>query len=549
MGEGFSNDRDRTAKQDARPSPISGQGSTSTPPKTPETKEKGLILKWAIGAIVFGAIAMLALSQDNLRNWRPLVTLKNWRSFIPENDSSPIVTDPLPPPQKAVSGLGRIEPKGETIFLSEGQGIGQSSNKLKALFVEVGDRVRQGQAIAILDSRDRLLQSLAVAQQEVKIAQANLAQVKAGAKTGDLLAQQAEIARLEAEVPRDLEAQQATIDRLDAQRRGDILTQNATLARLEAQLNGDITAQEATIRRLQAEIQGNIQAQQATIERLKAELANAEIEDWRHEQLYLEGAISQSLFDSKRLAAQTARERLEEARVILTEIMATGQEQINEAEATLTRISRTGIKQIEEVRANLERIKQTADAEIAQAQTTLKRIRETGEEQINRARSTLDSLAEVRPVDVQAAETEVALAIASVAQAQVELDLAYIKSPINGRVLDVFTRPGESISNNGIVEIGQTQEMYVVAEIYETDISQVRLGQRAEIISDAIADELEGTVEQIGWKIGKRDILDTDPAADVDVRVVEVKIRLDREHSQKVSGLTNLQVEVKIFIE
>ena len=130
MSEGFSNDRARTAKQEAQSSPISGQGSTSTPGKTPETKPKGFILKWAIALVVFGAIAMVALYQDNLRNWIPLETLKNWRSLIPENDSSPIVTEPLPPPQKAVSGLGRIEPKGETILLSEGQGIGQSSNCL-----------------------------------------------------------------------------------------------------------------------------------------------------------------------------------------------------------------------------------------------------------------------------------------------------------------------------------------------------------------------------------------------------------------------------------
>lgn len=41
-------------------------------------------------------------------------------------------------------------------------------------------------------------------------------------------------------------------------------------------------------------------------------------------------------------------------------------------------------------------------------------------------------------------------------------------------------------------------------------------------------------------------MLDTDPVADVDARVVEVKIRLHPEDSQKVANLTNLQVNVVI---
>lgn len=543
MGKECSNKRDRMLKKK--------QGSISETPSGSDARkilamlfnhnqDKGLIPTWAIALVVLGAISTGGFS---------LYTLIDSHSHL----SGDIATTPgnltLATP-KAVSGLGRIEPKGETIELSaqRGQGIAQSSQKLDELLVEVGDLVRSGQVIAILDSRDRLLGSLQVAKQQVRIAQAKLAQVKAGAKSGDILAQEAEISRLQAQVPRDLQAQQATITRLEAQRRGDILAQEATIARLEAQLTGEVTAQSATVKRLVAQLQGNVEAQQATIDRLNAELVNAQTEYRRYEQLYFDGAISQSLFDTKRLAAQTAQKRLEEAEVTLKEIMATGQEQIKEAQATLTRIAGTGQKQIEEAQANLERIQSTSDAAIAEAQTNLNRIRETGNAQIDRATSTLDSLAEVRVVDIKVAETEVERAIASVAQAQVELEQVYIKSPIDGRVLDIYTRPGESISNDGIVEVGQTDEMYVVAEIYETDIRQVRLGQRASITSAAIGDELEGTVAQIGWKIGKRDVLDTDPAADVDVRVVEVKIRLDRDDSEKVAGLTNLQVEVRIYI-
>ncbi|NEO72416.1 HlyD family efflux transporter periplasmic adaptor subunit, partial [Moorena sp. SIO3H5] len=101
---------------------------------------------------------------------------------------------------------------------------------------------------------------------------------------------------------------------------------------------------------------------------------------------------------------------------------------------------------------------------------------------------------------------------------------------------------------NGIVELGQTDQMMVVAEVYESDISKVKLGQKVTIISESKAFEgkLNGTIVRIGQQIDKQDVLDTDPAADVDARVVEVDIRLNQEDSKTVTDLTNSQVIVKI---
>jgi len=93
-------------------------------------------------------------------------------------------------------------------------------------------------------------------------------------------------------------------------------------------------------------------------------------------------------------------------------------------------------------------------------------------------------------------------------------------------------------------EFGQTQTMYVVAEVYETDIGKISVGQRATITSDALSMDLTGTVERIGLKIGKKDVLDTDPVAKTDARVIETYILLD--NSNAVARYTNLQVEVSI---
>jgi HlyD family secretion protein len=89
----------------------------------------------------------------------------------------------------------------------------------------------------------------------------------------------------------------------------------------------------------------------------------------------------------------------------------------------------------------------------------------------------------------------------------------------------------------------------VVAEVYESDVARVKVGQKATITSrnGAFTDTLTGQVEEIGWQIFKNNVLDDDPAANADARVVEVKIRLD--NSDRVESLTNLQVDVTINIQ
>lgn len=129
-------------------------------------------------------------------------------------------------------------------------------------------------------------------------------------------------------------------------------------------------------------------------------------------------------------------------------------------------------------------------------------------------------------------------------RARSELELSRVRSPIDGQVLEIHAREGERVGSEGVAELGQTSAMYVVAEIYETDIGRVRVGERAKIRSPALPHELEGEVERIGIKIGKKDVLSTDPVADADARVVEVEVRL--LEPELAAALTNLRVEVLI---
>lgn len=136
------------------------------------------------------------------------------------------------------------------------------------------------------------------------------------------------------------------------------------------------------------------------------------------------------------------------------------------------------------------------------------------------------------------------VARAQLRYAEAELARSTVRAPFDGQVLAVHARSGERVGPKGIVELGRTDEMYAIAEVYETDVRRIKVGQRAKVSSPALEAPLEGAVERVGMKIGKLDALSTDPAARTDARVVEVEIRLD--DSEPVKGLTNLQVEVAI---
>jgi HlyD family secretion protein len=260
-------------------------------------------------------------------------------------------------------------------------------------------------------------------------------------------------------------------------------------------VESSIAVQQAEIDRLQAELATTKMVRQAAIERTQAQMRNDRADYQRYQKLYQEGVIS--------------------------------------------------ISDLENRRKNLE----TAAAETKEAQAQLENTKKTLLVQIQQEKSKLKQLSAIRQVDVQVAQAELEYALSQLQKAKAELEDFYVRIPVSGQVLKVNTRVGERVNpDQGIVDLGQTDEMYVIAEVYETDVPRVRVGQKAIMISEngGFTEKLQGTVEQIGLQIQKTDLLDTDPASDKNARVVEVKIRLDPQDSKKVAGLTYMQVRVKI---
>ena len=287
-------------------------------------------------------------------------------------------------------------------------------------------------------------------------------------------------------------------DRLQAElteAKAEVNIIKAKIAQIQAGAKpGEITAQKAIIDRLAAESQGDIDTQKVTLEKLQSELLNAEAENHRYQELYTAGAISASQRDSKNLNVETAKKSLQAAQSQLKKLELSSQQKIKEASATLNQIS------------------------------------------------------EVRKVDVQAAIAELNRADAVVKKATINLQKAYVKSPQNGQVFEIYTHPGELISNNGIADIGKTSQMYVVAEVYESDITKIIQGKQVRIVSDTFSQELQGKVERIGLQVRKQNLTNTDPSSNIDNRIIKVHIRLNKASSHQAAKFTNMQVKAIISL-
>jgi HlyD family secretion protein len=202
---------------------------------------------------------------------------------------------------------------------------------------------------------------------------------------------------------------------------------------------------------------------------------------------------------------------------------------------------------------------QVAKAVVAERQADLLQTSSTLRAQISQARAERQELGEVRPVDLDIAQAQLAKAKILIKQRRTYLQDVQVRAPIDGQILRINTRIGEQVNTSqGIMELAQTKQMLVALEVPEIDINKITVGQSAMITGEygGFKGKLKGRVDSIGWQVGRRAIQNANasgagsptgnPSNDQNARIVVVKVRIDPSDSPKVAALTNMQVRVKV---
>ncbi|MGC4081515.1 MAG: efflux RND transporter periplasmic adaptor subunit [Vicinamibacterales bacterium] len=140
------------------------------------------------------------------------------------------------------------------------------------------------------------------------------------------------------------------------------------------------------------------------------------------------------------------------------------------------------------------------------------------------ARAPLDE--ERREIDARIVEAE-----AGVAALDARRQRCTVRSPIDGDVVRLHRHGGETVSlarGEPIVSVADMTRLRVRAEVEETDIDDVSVGDRAEITATAFGDRVyRGHVVQIGRLMGRKGVLTGASAEKRDRDVLDVVVELD----------------------
>lgn len=134
---------------------------------------------------------------------------------------------------------------------------------------------------------------------------------------------------------------------------------------------------------------------------------------------------------------------------------------------------------------------------------------------------------------------------ASLDKDKTERAKATVLAPFSGTVFKVHARPGDKVGEDGLLEMGDSSRMGVIAEVYQSDRPMIALGQKASLSADGFKGrKVEGQVVEIAREVSRQTVFSGQAGENLDRRVLEVKIGLTPQESALASHLNYLQVNV-----
>ena len=193
-------------------------------------------------------------------------------------------------------------------------------------------------------------------------------------------------------------------------------------------------------------------------------------------------------------------------------------------------------------------------AEVAQAEVELRRYSQlfaqgaaSAETRDRRATllSTSQASLEQAQGDRQTLAAELAEKRATLERDRAELAKATVRAPFGGTVFKINAYPGDKVGDDGLLEMGDSSRMGVIAEVYQSDRPGIAVGQRVTITADGFAGKtIAGQVVEIARQVSRQTVFSGQAGDNVDRRVFEVKIGLAPDASAIASLINYLQVNV-----
>ena len=142
---------------------------------------------------------------------------------------------------------------------------------------------------------------------------------------------------------------------------------------------------------------------------------------------------------------------------------------------------------------------------------------------------------------------DIAAGAAAVSKARQQLQASEVRSPLNGYLIRIYSWPGMKESDQGLAIIGRTDRMQVWAQVFQTDLHRLSIGQHATVTAESggFKGKLSANLASIIGLVSERDLFSIAGNNDVNARVVLVKLNLQPADIARIANLSGLNVTVR----
>jgi len=388
------------------------------------------------------------LTQLPAVNAQGAATTASATSGAAAEDAPPLVTI-----QAADLVISQVSASGNVSLIDERPVVAETGGTVAAVDVSVGDVVRAGDRLLLLDVTD-LERAAKRAELAVAAAQNDLEDVLAAATASELAVAEANL----------LEAQENLADVLAGPSDAEIAAARSSLAAAQS------TYSELVAGPSQDELT------QLSASMKKAEIAVAEAQSAYNQIAWKNDAGT----SSEAATLQSATIELESARAAYAESSAAAA--ASDLQSTVSSIKSAQVTLDDLLASPTAAEIASAEAQVADAQATLDDLR-AGPDATNQ----------------RSAEIALEQALIDLEEAYATLQAATVTAPIDGTVMDVAVAAGDKVSSGAtVVTLADPSQLELTISVAELDIPRVTLGQQAEVAIDALAGQnFAGEVAQI----------------------------------------------------
>jgi multidrug resistance efflux pump len=149
------------------------------------------------------------------------------------------------------------------------------------------------------------------------------------------------------------------------------------------------------------------------------------------------------------------------------------------------------------------------------------------QQSLEREQAKLRVMKETLATDIAQIDTDINITAAKLDNARTSREQALVRSPLDGVVVQIYTRQAERISPNGIAKIVDMSQLRVLADVDELHLGRVVTGGKVEVTFRGSGTAYRGKISRIAPTVKRMQRIEPDGGSSTDARVVQVEIELD----------------------